>query len=156
VRPLISIVALVLAACGTPPAPKQPSNATPGAVATNPPGGIKPPPASGPSTVRDIGCLKPTCVFHAGVAAYFTCQAGGAGTCFHFGASCTPENACMYDPTSASYKLCTKPNEGACAAWGGACAPASKCMFDKSDGLHRTCDSLDGGTCKKFGALCAP
>ena len=155
VRSLIFIV--VLAGCGNPPATKRPTN--PGGAGVTPvanAGGVKPTSAGGPSTVRDIGCLKPTCVFHAGAAAYFTCQSGGAGTCFHFGSSCTPESACMYDPAAKSYKLCTKPVEGACTAWGGACAPASKCMFDAADGLHHTCDSVDGGTCKKFGALCAP
>jgi hypothetical protein len=157
VRSLLLI--FVLVGCGNPPVPQRPTGAgsgpgQTGTVATT--GGTKPATPGAPTTVRDIGCLKPSCVFHAGAAAYFTCQSGGAGTCFHFGSTCTPDSACMYDAAAKSYKLCTKPVEGACTAWGAACAPASKCMFDARDGMHHTCDSVDGGTCKKFGALCAP
>ncbi|HLL21157.1 MAG TPA: hypothetical protein VK427_03450 [Kofleriaceae bacterium] len=148
------VVALV-AACSSPPAAKRPIAGTPVPPVA---GGTKPTSTtpSGPSVVKDIGCLKASCAFHAGAAGYFTCQSGGAGTCFHFGAACTPENACMYDPAVKSYKQCTKPVEGTCQVWAAACAPPSKCMFDATDNLHKTCDSVDGGTCKKFGALCAP
>jgi len=153
------ILALLLIGCGTPPAAKRPTGSGSGSgstTTTTPAGPSANPTVGGPSNVRDIGCLKPTCVFHAGAAAYFTCQAGGAGTCFHFGSPCTPDGTCMYDPAAKSYKQCTKPVEGTCAAWGGACAPATKCMYNAADGLHHTCDSVDGGSCKKFGALCSP
>src|SRR5205085_2900909 len=46
----------------------------------------------------DIGCLQTSCAFHAGASAYFTCLAGGAGACFHFGGPCAPADHCMYDP----------------------------------------------------------
>jgi len=152
------IFAIIVLGCGSPPAVQRPkgsgSGSGSGSVATTNTGAKLP--ATGPTVVRDIGCIKPSCAFHAGGAAYFTCQSGGAGTCFHFGATCTPQNGCMYDPATKSYKLCTKPVEGTCQAWGGACAPTSKCMFDATDNMHRTCDALDGGSCKKFGALCSP
>jgi hypothetical protein len=104
----------------------------------------------------DIGCLTPSCAFHAGAAAYFTCLSGGAGACFHFGAPCTPADACMYDPGDRTYKQCAKPVEGACGQWGAACAPRAACMFDPADGLHHHCDDGGTGTCKRYGALCAP
>ncbi len=104
----------------------------------------------------DIGCLTTSCVFHAGAAAYFTCLAGGAGACFHFGGPCTPADACMYDPGDRTYKQCGKPVEGACTQWGAACAPRSACMFDPADGLHHHCDEPGAGTCKRYGALCSP
>lgn len=103
-----------------------------------------------------VGCPAPTCAFHAGAAAYFTCLDGGAGACFHFGGPCTPPDACMFDPADRTYKHCGRPSEGACQQWGPACAPATKCMFDVSDGLYRTCDDIAGGACKRYGALCAP
>src|SRR5262245_55487483 len=81
-----------------------------------------------------VGCPTPTCAFHAGAGAYFTCLAGGVGACFHFGAACAPQDQCMYDPGDRSYKQCTQPSEGTCPAWGAACAPASKCMFNPADG----------------------
>lgn len=105
---------------------------------------------------RDVGCPAPTCAFHAGAAAYFTCTSSGAGSCFHFGPPCSPADACMYDPADRTYKQCAKSSEGTCAQWGAACAPASKCMFDPKDGYHRHCDDASAGTCKKLGGLCAP
>lgn len=108
--------------------------------------------------VADVGCLQPSCAFHAGAAAYFTCLAGGAGACFHFGGPCTPPDACMYDPAARAYKACARPVEGRCQQWGAACAPAGGCMFDPKDGLHHHCDQVDPahGTCAAYGALCAP
>jgi len=155
VRSLILLV--LVAACGTPPAPRRAGTETAGTGAgtvTKPGDPQRPPATTGP--IKDVGCLAPTCAFHAGAAAYFTCQSGGAGTCFHFGAPCTPADACMYDPVARSYKQCTQATEGTCQAWGAACAPASKCMFDATDNMHRTCEAVDGGTCKRYGALCAP
>jgi len=116
------------------------------------------PPAGGAPVlgVPDVGCLAPTCAYHAGGAGYFTCLSGGAGACFHYGAPCSPADACMYDPADQKYKHCASIVEGTCKQWGAACAPASKCMFSASDGLHHTCDDIDGGTCKRYGALCAP
>lgn len=107
-------------------------------------------------SVPDVGCLTPTCAYHAGANSYFTCLASGAGTCFHFGGPCTPKDTCMYDAADRTYKQCTRAVEGACEQWGSPCAPASACMFSPSDGLHRTCDEVAGGGCKKYGALCAP
>ena len=112
--------------------------------------------ATAPVPVADVGCPTPTCVFHAGAAAYFTCLAGGAGACFHFGGPCTPADSCMYDPAARTYKQCSKPVEGQCTQWGAACAPASACMFDPADGLHHHCDQATGGACARYGALCAP
>jgi hypothetical protein len=168
-----AVVAFVIAGCGTPPASKHPVGG--GAVASGEGtakrggegggsggsggtgsggrggkgGAVDPAP-------RDLACLVPTCVYHAGANAYFACLAGGAGTCFHFGPTCTPTGACMYDAASRSYKQCTKASEGACGAWGAACVPATKCMFNPADGLHHTCDDVGDGTCKRYGALCAP
>jgi hypothetical protein len=109
-----------------------------------------------PVAVADIGCLTPSCAFHPGAAAYFTCLAGGAGACFHFGGPCTPADSCMYDPAAKTYKSCARPVEGQCQQWGAACAPANGCMFDPQDGLHHHCDQVTGGTCARYGALCAP
>jgi hypothetical protein len=110
-----------------------------------------------------IGCPSPTCAFHAGASAYFTCLAGGAGTCFHFGAPCAPPDSCMYDPSDRVYKRCARTSEGTCTQWspaagaaGATCGPATKCMFNPSDGLHHQCDEIAGGGCKRYGALCAP
>lgn len=105
---------------------------------------------------RDVPCAAPTCAFHAGGAAYFTCLAGGAGVCFHFGARCTPADSCMFDPGDRTYKQCKNAVEGVCQTWAAACAPASKCMFNPADGLHHRCADSSGGTCKQWGALCAP
>jgi hypothetical protein len=161
------VAALVTVGCGTPPDPKHPTAGSAGApsgggAGKRGGGGAKRGGGGGAKrgqpepTPRDIGCLVPTCVYHAGANAYFACQSGGAGTCFHFGAACTPAGACMYDAASRSYKQCTKVIEGACNAWGAACAPASKCMFNPADSLHHTCEDIVGGTCKRYGALCTP
>lgn len=106
--------------------------------------------------LRDVGCPNPSCVYHAGVAAYFTCTSSGSGNCTHFGPACTPQNACMYEAASRTYKQCTKPVEGSCKAWGAACTPASTCMFDARDGYHHECSEFANGQCKKFGAFCTP
>jgi len=154
------MLAVVAAACSPPPVAKRPNAAgDPGAIALPADHGKAPTPGPAkpaPIVLKDIGCLQPTCAYHAGTNAYFTCLSGGAGTCFHFGAACTPAGSCMYDATSRGYKQCTKVVEGTCQAWAAACAPATKCMFDPASGLHHTCDDLSGGTCKRFGALCAP
>jgi hypothetical protein len=108
------------------------------------------------AVLPDVGCLVTSCAFHAGTGQYFTCLAGGAGVCFHFGAACTPADGCMYDPSDRSYKACAKGVEGTCAQWGAACAPKSACMFSATDGLYHHCDDIAGGACKRYGALCAP
>ncbi len=144
-------------ACSGPPPANRPDGSGGAAgrgSAVKPEAGAKP--ATGAVAIKDIGCLAPSCAFHAGAGAYFTCQSSGAGTCFHFGAPCTPANACMYDPAAKSYKVCQKPIEGTCQTWGAACAPASKCMYDATALAHRTCDAIDGGACQRYGALCAP
>lgn len=154
---IASIVASVVVACGHPADPKHPGATTAppakvaGATAPSPSGG-----RSGPVVLPNIGCPTPTCAFHAGAGAYFTCLAGGAGTCFHFGPACTPADGCMFDPQDRTYKQCARSSEGTCQQWGAACAPGSKCMFDVADGLHHACDDAAGGTCKHYGGLCAP
>jgi hypothetical protein len=171
------VAAVVTIGCGTPPDPKRPAgagSADTGSAGTTAKGGTakggtaKGGTAKGGTgggsaaggqpdpTPKDVACLVPTCVYHAGTNAYFSCLASGAGTCFHFGPACTPNAACMYDASSRGYKLCAKASEGACAAWGAACAPTSKCMFNPTDSLHHTCEDVSGGTCKRYGALCAP
>ena len=106
--------------------------------------------------LKDVGCPAPTCAYHVGGAAYFTCLAGGAGMCFHFGGPCAPADGCMYDGADHKYKQCAKPVEGTCAQFGAACAPATRCMLDPADGLHHHCDAPSGGACASYGALCAP
>lgn len=149
----ILVIVLAFGCGGRAPEAKQGG----GHVATHPaagpgPGSAVPPPV----VLPDVGCLTTSCAFHAGGAAYFTCLAGGAGTCFHFGGPCTPPDACMYDPADRSYKQCQRPVEGTCQQWAAACAPKSACMFDPADGMHHHCDELAGGACKRYGALCAP
>jgi len=112
-----------------------------------------------------IACAPLGCVYHAGAAAYFTCTnprgggtaaGGGAGTCFHYGATCAPADGCMFDPADGRYKTCTKPVEGTCATWGAACTPPNKCLFNAKDGLHHACDAVSDGRCTAWGALCDP
>jgi hypothetical protein len=107
-------------------------------------------------SLPDVGCLQPTCAYHAGASAYLTCLSGGSGSCFHFGGPCTPKDSCMFDATDRTYKQCARAVEGTCQQWGAACAPSSACMFSPADNLHHTCEEIAGGTCKKYGALCAP
>lgn len=154
---LVVLVALALVACG----PKPPDVRNGGSRAGGPGGGSgsgsAKPAGPGPvGTVPDVGCLAPTCAYHAGAHAYFTCLAGGAGTCFHFGSPCTPADSCMFDAADRTYKSCARAVEGTCQQWGAACAPASGCMFSPVDGLHHTCEAISGGTCTKYGPLCAP
>jgi hypothetical protein len=99
-----------------------------------------------PAVVPDVGCLVTSCAYHAGAGAYFTCLAGGAGTCFHFGGPCTPPDKCMYDAKDRSYKQCGNAVEGVCQQWGAPCTPANGCMYSAADGMHHD----------KSGALCAP
>jgi len=146
------VIALVLAAaCGNPPEVKKPAGTSSGSATKT-----GPTTTGGPVVLKDVGCPTFTCAYHPGVGQYFTCLNGGAGTCFHFGAACTPDAGCMYDASSRSYKTCSNGNEGLCQAWGAACVPASRCMLDPTDNLHRHCDDPAAGSCKKFGALCAP
>lgn len=153
---IVLVITLFALACGGPRKPVQPdgkgTGTTTGGGAVTGGSGQR----TSPGAMKDIGCHVASCAYHPGTASYFTCQSGGAGTCFHFGAACTPEGACMFDAQSRSYKTCTTPVEGTCTAWGAACAPASKCMFDPTDRLHKKCDDIAGGTCKRYGALCAP
>ncbi len=158
-----AFLAVILVACGHPSAEtKHPVTAGTGSNAPAPK--VTPPPPVNPGAggaiaavvIKDLGCPAPTCVYHAGGAAYFNCLAGGAGMCFHFGAPCAPADSCMYDPADRAYKQCAKPVEGTCAQFGAGCAPASKCMFDPADGLHHHCDAAPGGKCTAYGALCAP
>jgi hypothetical protein len=156
-RAVRQLLVLALVACGHPADVKH---ATPGggtihAVGQGS-GSAAGSAATPPVAVADVGCPAPSCAYHAGAAAYFTCLAGGAGACFHFGAPCAPADGCMFDAADRTYKSCANPVEGQCRQWGAACAPASGCMFDPADGLHHHCDRITGGTCAQYGALCAP
>jgi hypothetical protein len=160
---LLFVLAAVfsVAACGQPPEPRHTgqvtgTNAGSATRPTTPVTPVKRPATSPDVAARDVPCPAPTCAYHAATASYFTCLSGGAGTCFHFGARCTPADACMYDSTDRTYKKCTNAVEGTCRTWAAACEPPTKCMFDPADGLHHHCDDAGGGTCKHWGALCAP
>ena len=156
-----AFLVLILVACGHPPEAKHVVAGTPSTPPAGAPVAKGAPKAGGGSAapvvaLKDVGCPAPTCVFHTGGAAYFTCLAGGSGMCFHFGGPCSPADRCMYDPGDRAYKQCATPVEGTCAKYGAPCAPASKCMFDPADGLHHRCDAPAGGSCASYGALCAP
>jgi len=155
VHRLVVIAALVVACGGHPPETLH--NAATGSAATHT---ATPAGSAGSASVAivpEVGCPNPTCVFHAGAAAYFTCLSGGSGICFHFGAPCAPADGCMFDPQQRLYRACAKAVEGTCAQWGpSTCAPASACMFDPDDGLHHHCDDIAGGACRKYGATCSP
>jgi hypothetical protein len=155
VHRLVWIAALCVACGSHPPEPLH--NAANGSASAH----SAPTAGSGSSAavaiVPEVGCPNPTCVFHAGAAAYFTCLSGGAGICFHFGGPCAPADGCMFDPQQRTYRSCAKVVEGTCAQWNAnTCAPASACMFDPDDGLHHHCDNIADGTCRKYGVLCAP
>ena len=157
---LVLIAAIIgSVACGAPPEPKHVNPVThANAGSASRPNPVTPVGVATPPDVaaRDVPCPAPSCAYHAATAAYFTCLAGGAGACFHFGSRCTPTDACMYDATDRTYKQCTNASEGTCRTWAAACEPTSKCMFDPIDGLHHHCDDAGGGACKHWGALCAP
>ena len=154
---VLFVLALALTACGPKPAAIKQGGGAGQSGGSAAGGSPQTPSGSGPvGKIPDVGCLAPTCAYHAGATGYFTCMAGGAGTCFHFGAPCTPKDNCMYDASDRTYKQCARAVEGMCQQWGAACAPASACMFSASDGLHHKCDDVAGGSCKKYGALCAP
>ena len=153
-----AVIGLFVVACGGHSPPANDVNKGAGHDSAAPHAGSN---AAGSTTgpvamAPDVGCLAPSCVFHAGGGAYFTCLAGGAGACFHFGGPCAPADGCMYDPSTHDYKHCAHPVEGMCTQWGAACAPASGCMFDPASGLHHHCDEIAGGSCKRYGALCSP
>jgi hypothetical protein len=152
VLPRLCVLVIALAACGPKPDPKTGGTAKQGGAGS---GSGKP--TAGPvGSVPDVGCLQPSCAFHAGANGYFTCLAGGAGACFHFGGPCTPKDSCMFDAADRTYKQCARGVEGTCQQWGAACAPANACMFSPTDSLYHRCDDVAGGSCKKYGALCAP
>ena len=170
-RAVSLLTVLVLSACGSKPpvaangAGNGKTGATGSSHVANPNAGQGATPtgagtgsagSAGLASAPDVGCLAPTCAYHAGTATYLACLAGGAGACFHYGAPCTPADACMYDAADRTYKTCSTAVEGQCKQWGAACAPASKCMFSPTDGLHHTCEAVTGGTCSRYGALCAP
>jgi hypothetical protein len=161
----IIVVGSVVAGCGHPggggkatdtPKAKAGSGATTTVATVTPPQHPTSPPPPGFVPAPDIGCPTTTCVYHPGVAQYFTCLAGGAGVCFHFGAACTPSDKCMYDAADRTYKTCNTPGEGTCLAYGATCLPATKCMLEPATGLHKTCDKPGAGRCESFGALCSP
>jgi hypothetical protein len=157
VRALFVIVLASFACGGNSPEVKQPAGTGSGSATTVVSGTV--PTRTGSAAAvnaPDVGCLTATCAYHQNTATYFTCLAGGAGMCFHFGAACTPSESCMIDAADRTYKKCAAPVEGTCAQWGAACAPANACMFAFDDGLYHHCDEVAGGTCKRYGALCAP
>jgi hypothetical protein len=156
-RPIVLVIALI--ACGPKPDPKTGGSGAGGAGGNGSGAGSGSAKQTGGGpvgSVPDVGCLKPSCAYHAGANGYFTCLSGGSGACFHFGGPCMPKDSCMYDVADRTYKQCARGVEGMCQQWGAACAPASACMFSPADGLHHKCDELAGGSCKKSGALCAP
>ena len=159
-RHVIVIVAALIAGCGPPADPKRPApppvRSTKAIAQTTPVATGSAAGSNAPVVLPAVGCPAPTCAFHAGAGGYFTCLAGGAGMCFHFGSPCAPQDGCMYDPGDRAYKQCTRSSEGACLAWGAACAPATRCMFNPADGLSHQCDEVAGGGCKRYGALCTP
>lgn len=148
------LAAVFALGCGNPPRPTNPDGRGSNVAANGSDHGSAH--ATSTGTVPDIGCLTPSCALHPNTGAYFTCLAGGAGVCFHFGAPCTPEAACMYDVAAKTYKTCTRPVEGTCETWGATCTPPSKCMLDPADNLHKKCDDAKSGTCARYGALCSP
>jgi len=152
------LIAAIIGAVACGPPPTAPKHVNPVTSSTRPNPVTPATGQAGPPDVaaRDVPCPAPSCAYHAATAAYFTCLAGGAGACFHFGSRCTPSDACMYDAADHTYKQCTNAVEGTCHTWAAACEPASKCMFDPIDGLHHHCDDAGGGACKHWGALCAP
>ena len=153
--PRLVVLVIALAACGPKPTDVKTGGSGTKVIGTG--SGSAKPSGSGPmGSVPDVGCLTPSCAYHAGGNAYFTCLSGGAGACFHFGSPCTPKDSCMYDVKDRTYKQCARAVEGTCQQWGAACAPQSACMFSAQDGLHHKCDQLAGGTCARYGALCAP
>ena len=103
-------------------------------------------------------CEVNSCAYHAGADGYFTCLAGGAGACFHFGGTCAPQDRCMYNAATKRYATCDDISEGKCQRFGKACSPSTGCWFTPADGLHHACEKADAehGTCNKVGALCAP
>ena len=106
-------VLTILVACGNPAktgGPKGPTDTKKvGSGATTDAGSGSGSAQQGSAAVvlRDVGCPSPSCVYHAGTAAYFTCTGSGSGNCTHFGPACTPANACMYEAASKTYKQCT-------------------------------------------------
>ena len=148
---------LALAACGPKATDVRSGGSGAGGPTVGKGSGSAKPSGPGPvGTVPDVGCLTPSCAYHAGTHTYFTCLAGGAGACFHFGSPCTPKDSCMFDAADRTYRTCTRTVEGTCQQWGAACAPANACMFSPADGLHHTCEAIANGTCTKYGPLCAP
>ncbi len=109
-----------------------------------------------PGSAAGATCAPATCVFHAGVAGYYSCLAGAAGACTHFGGSCVPTDRCMFDAPAKLYKHCSNPVDGTCETFGATCNPAPGCWFDAKDGLFRTCTAAAGGMCSKWGELCSP
>ena len=153
--PRFLVVLIALTACG--PKPTDVKTGGSGAKPAGGGSGSASNTGAGPvGNVPDVGCLTPSCAYHAGGNAYFTCLSGGAGVCFHFGSPCTPKDSCMYDAKERTYKQCARAVEGTCQQWGAACAPQSACMFSAQDGLHHKCDEIAGGGCKRYGTLCAP
>jgi hypothetical protein len=156
------VVVVLLGATGCPgtrgPAPRAPVSVSPSPPP--PPGGStatgKPEAGTPLIDLAGVACAASPCAYFPGTAGYFRCLAGGAGSCFHFGASCQPADACMLDPADRAYKHCAAAVEGKCQRFGAACAPAGTCWYRPDDRLYHTCEQPNAGACAKWGALCAP
>ncbi len=86
---------------------------------------------------------------------YSLCLESMEGQCFHYGASCLPQERCLYDNGTSSYKECQRAQDGRCT-WGQTCKPKNQCLFDFTRTRHRKCKSFSSGKCVSFGDLCAP
>lgn len=154
---LAPVLALALVSAGCPSGGQTPDPARGGGkpvVADAGVDGAEPgaelPPISSPT------CGDQPCVMHLGAGTYHLCLAGGAGTCFHYGALCTPDGACMLDPASKTFRHCAEPGEGRCARFGDPCSPQGSCLIDPADGMHRECSAVAAGRCTQYGDLCDP
>ena len=114
-----AFLAVILVACGHPSAEtKHPVTAGTGSNA--PALKVTPPPPMNPGAggaiaavvIKDLGCPAPTCVYHAGGAAYFNCLAGGAGMCFHFGPTVGPDSQLRALSTPCPLKVCVVRRRG--------------------------------------------
>ncbi len=158
---LVLVVGLVLvAACSAPPkaAPQLPTASH--EVANDSAG----PPAGGARTAAGAPLIDPSgascaplaCVYHGGAGGYFSCLAGGQGSCFHFGAPCQPADDCMLDPSERSFRRCLELVAGVCQRFAAACAPRGSCWYRADEAQYRECLEKTPGRCGKWGALCDP
>ncbi len=102
-------------------------------------------------------CDEGPCVYHAGADRYRACSHAAQGECFRFGATCEPEDRCMFDGELRAYRACERASAGRCAEFGTPCAPSDRCMFDPESRRYRHCEQTDDdGACVGYGAACMP